>query len=186
MRDEVREARDAWIALRCRLGEPEGFRLLVAELERPLLYYVAKLTGEQDAAPDVLQEIWVRVFRTVRRLREPAALRTWVYRIARGTALNRVRSEATRRRVEQSAAEMAQPETGEEPRFDDVDVAALHEALDELDPKHREVLVFHFLEELSIREIATVVGVPPGTVKSRMHHAKRALRRRLEGRNDGT
>jgi RNA polymerase sigma-70 factor (ECF subfamily) len=168
--------------MRCQLGEPDGFRALVEEMERPLLYYVAKLIGNPDAAVDVLQQLWVQVFATIGRLREPAALRTWLYRIARGIALNRIRSEATRRRIEREAAESAWQEREEEIRFDDEDLSALHAALDLLNERQREVLVLHFLEELSIAEIAEVVGVPAGTVKSRIHHAKRELRGHLERR----
>jgi RNA polymerase sigma-70 factor (ECF subfamily) len=180
MRTEAQIARDAWIAIRCKLGEPDGFRALVDTMERPLLYYITKLTGDPDGAVDVLQQVWIQVFEGFSRLREPAALRTWLYRIARGIALNRIRAETTRRRIERQAADISEMGDEEEPRFDQTDVAALHAGLDRLGEQHREVLVLHFLEELSIAEIAEVVRVPTGTVKSRIHHAKRELRRWLE------
>jgi RNA polymerase sigma-70 factor (ECF subfamily) len=183
MDTSTRKTRDTWIALRCQLGEPGAFEILVTEMERPLLYYAARLTRSDEIALDVLQEVWIRVFRNIRRLREPAALRTWLYRMVRGVALNHVRAETTRRDAEEAAAEELDAATVD-PEFDTVDAAALHDALDELDAKHREVLVHHFLEELSIDEIATVVGCPPGTVKSRIHYAKRALARRLEVKHD--
>ena len=182
MRREARIARDALLAMRCQLGEADGFRALVEEMERPLLYYVTKLLGDADGAVDVLQQLWMQVFASIGRLREPAALRTWLYRIARGIALNRIRSEENRRRIEQQAAEDARPEAEEEIRFDDEDVSALHAALDLLSEPHREALVLHFLEELSIGEIAAIVGVPAGTIKSRIYHAKRELRKHLETR----
>jgi RNA polymerase sigma-70 factor (ECF subfamily) len=186
MKRDTQLARDAWIALRCKRGDPEGFRELVEEMERPLLYYVAKLTGDADSALDVLQEVWARVFRTIGGLREPAALRTWVYRMARGLALNRVRSESTRRSREQAAVETAEVGDDGESPFDAEDIASLHAALDELDEKHREVLVLLFLEDLSIGEIAEIVAVPAGTVKSRIHYAKRAVRQHLKGKHDGS
>ena len=180
MEQDARRARDAWIAYRCQLGESEGFELLVAEMERPLFYYVLKLLGNEDAALDVLQEVWIKVFRTIRALRAPEALRTWLYRVARGTALNRVRDESAR-----VSAEEAFDEAGEEVSsglgFRPDDVLDVHAGLDRLDRRHREVLVLLFLEGLTVDEIARVVGVPPGTVKSRIHHAKRALGALLEG-----
>jgi RNA polymerase sigma-70 factor (ECF subfamily) len=180
MRRETQIARDALLAIRCQLGEPRAFRALVDEMEQPLLYYVTKLTGDADVAPDVLQQIWLVAFDRIGKLREPAALRTWLYRIARGTALNRIRSDVTRRRIEKEAAVVANADSMEQPQFDDADVGALHAALDLLDERRREVLVLHFLDDLSIEEIAEVVGVPPGTVKSRIYHAKRELRELLE------
>jgi RNA polymerase sigma-70 factor (ECF subfamily) len=180
MEDDARRARDAWIAYRCQLGEPGGFELLVAEMERPLFYYVLKLLGDEDAALDVLQEVWVKVFRGIRALRAPEALRAWLYRVARGTALNRVRDAAARAGAEEALDESHDVATSDV-GFGPDQVLELHQALDRLDRKHREVLVLLFLEGLTVDEIAGIVGVPPGTVKSRVYHAKKALRRLLEG-----
>jgi RNA polymerase sigma-70 factor (ECF subfamily) len=60
-----------WLALRCQTGDPEGFADLIAVMERPLLYYATSLTGNQDAALDVLQDVWLKVLRGIRRLKEP-------------------------------------------------------------------------------------------------------------------
>ena len=77
----------------------------------------------------------------------------------------------------EESGEVAAPHV--EPKFDAEDAAALHRALDTLDMRHREVLVLHFLEDMPVDEVATVVGCPPGTVKSRIYHAKRALKEAL-------
>jgi RNA polymerase sigma-70 factor (ECF subfamily) len=87
MEPTARRSRDEWLALRCQLGEPAAFADLVAAMERPLLYYVTKLLGGPDQAFDVLQEVWLTAFRTIRRLAESAAVRGWLYRIAHGRAL---------------------------------------------------------------------------------------------------
>jgi RNA polymerase sigma-70 factor (ECF subfamily) len=175
----ARTVRDEWLALRCQAGEPGAFEDLVREMERPLRYYVAKLLRDEDQALDVLQEVWVRAFRSLRRLAEPRSLRPWLYRMAHGLAVDRLRRNASRERLEQARAE--DPPAGEEPSFDADDAAAVHRALDTLAAPHREVLVLHFLEDLSVAEVASVVGCPEGTVKSRIHHAKRALRQALGG-----
>jgi RNA polymerase sigma-70 factor (ECF subfamily) len=110
----------------------------------------------------------------VRRLKEPRALRPWLYRIAHGVVVDRIRAEASQERAERAWAE--QSPAGEEPGFDAEDAAAIHRALDAIDARHREVLVLHFLDDLSVGEIASVIGCPAGTVKSRIHYAKRALK----------
>jgi RNA polymerase sigma-70 factor (ECF subfamily) len=69
--------------------------------------------------------------------------------------------------------------------FTEEDAAAIHQALSQIGLRHREVLVLHFLEDLSIGEIAAVVGCSEGTVKSRMHYAKRAMKEILIGGDDG-
>src|SRR5262249_6301478 len=158
--------RDEWIALRCQLGEPAAFAELVREMERPLLYYAAKMLRDEDAALDVLQNLWLLAFRKIRRLEEPAAVRTWLYRLAHSLAVDRIREHRSQQRAEQEWAE-ALPEADEQPSFDEEDAAALHRALDQLDAPQREVLVLQFLEGWSVGEIASVLGCPEGTVKSR-------------------
>ncbi|MFO0954878.1 MAG: sigma-70 family RNA polymerase sigma factor [Isosphaeraceae bacterium] len=179
----TRQIEDEHLALRCRLGEPGAFAELVGRMERPLLYFARSIVRDDEAALDVLQSVWITAFRDLRRLDEPAALRSWLYRVTRGHAVNHVRRDVARATAEHSLAEQAQADEAgagpEEPRFDAEDAALLHRALATLNVPHREVLVLHFLEDLSVDEVATVVGCPPGTVKSRIFHAKRALKEAL-------
>jgi RNA polymerase sigma-70 factor (ECF subfamily) len=81
-------ARDEWLALACQRGRPEAFGELVREMQCPLLYYVSKLLRDEDWALDVLQEIWLGVFRSIRQLEAPRRLRPWLYRIAHGLVVD--------------------------------------------------------------------------------------------------
>jgi RNA polymerase sigma-70 factor (ECF subfamily) len=185
MENAARRARDEWIALRCQLGETQAFAELVREMERPLLYYATKLLKDENKAFDVLQEVWLTVFRTIRRLHDPRSLRAWLYRIAHGRIVDHIRQEMAREKSELARAG-ASTEADEGPAFGDEDAAAIHRALDEIDAPHREVLVLHFLEELSVAEVAAVVGCPKGTVKSRIYYAKKALKDALVRGGYGT
>jgi RNA polymerase sigma-70 factor (ECF subfamily) len=179
MTASTQQTRDELLALRCQTGAAGAFAELVREMERPLLYFVAKVAGE-PAALDVLQDVWLKAFRTIDRLAEPKRLRPWLYRLARGLAIDRVRkTRADALRESEHARELEG--AGAEPTFDADDAAAIHRALDALPLPLREVLVLHFLEELPLAEVAAVVGCPEGTVKSRLHAAKRALRAVLGG-----
>jgi RNA polymerase sigma-70 factor (ECF subfamily) len=173
-----------WIALRCQAGECGAFEDLVAAMERPLLYYATSLTGSVDNGLDVLQEVWIKAFRGIGKLKDRGALRSWLYSITHGIAVDRIRRNTSRERAE--AIELEDFEEAEEPSFANEDATAIHDALSELGLKHREVLVLHFLEDLSVSEIAKVVGCSEGTVKSRMHYAKRAMKEILSGGNYGT
>jgi RNA polymerase sigma-70 factor, ECF subfamily len=168
-----------WIALRCLANEPGAFEDLIAVMERPLLYYAASLTCNTDSALDVLQEVWLKAFRGIRKLKDPGSLRSWLYSITHGIAVDRIRKNYAREQAEQVQLEDFQE--ADEPSFAEEDAAAIHQALGELGLKHREVLVLHFLEDLSIAEIAEVAGCSEGTVKSRMHYAKRAMKEILSG-----
>jgi RNA polymerase sigma-70 factor (ECF subfamily) len=107
-----------------------------------------------------------------------------MYTVTHGIAVDRIRRNNAREQAEE--AHLEDFEEAEEPSFADEDAAALHQALNEIGLKHREVLVLHFLEDLSIAEIASIVGCSEGTVKSRMHYAKRAMQEILIGGSHGS
>jgi len=172
--DRTWRTRDAWIALCCQSGEPSAFEDLVAVMERPLLYYAGKLAGNVEAGLDILQDVWVKAFRDIRRLKDPASLRPWLYRITHGIAVDSLRRNACREQAEEVHIEALQGSP--EPSFTEEDSAAIHRALNEIGLKHREVLVLHFLEDFSLAEIAAIVGCSEGTVKSRIHYAKLAMK----------
>jgi RNA polymerase sigma-70 factor (ECF subfamily) len=181
--DSENRIRYEWIALRCQSGEPGAFEDLIAVMERPLLYYATSLTGNQDSGLDVLQDVWIRAFRSIRKLKDPGSLRSWLYTITHGIAVDRIRRNSSRELAEK--VQLEDFEEAEEPSFADEDAAAIHQALSQIGLRHREVLVLHFLEDLSIAEIAKVVGCSEGTVKSRIHYAKRAVKEILSGGNYG-
>jgi RNA polymerase sigma-70 factor (ECF subfamily) len=173
-----------WLALRCQSGETGAFEELIAVMERPLLYYAASLTGNTDSALDVLQEVWIKAFRGIRKLKNPGSLRSWLYTITHGIAVDRIRKNYSREQAEKVQYEDFQE--AEEPSFAEEDTAAVHAALNQIGLHHREVLILHFLEDLSLAEIAEVVGCSEGTVKSRIHYAKRQMKQILEGVKNGT
>jgi RNA polymerase sigma-70 factor (ECF subfamily) len=173
-----------WLALRCQTGEQQAFSDLIAVMERPLLYYATSLTGNPDAALDVLQDVWLKVVRNIRKLKDPGSLKPWLYAITHGVAIDRIRRNYKRDRAEQT--QLDDSLDIEEPSFEEEDATAIHDALSHLGVKHREVLVLHFLQDLSIQEIANVVGCSVGTVKSRIHYAKRQMKQILEGVKYGT
>jgi RNA polymerase sigma-70 factor (ECF subfamily) len=168
------------LALRCRRGERDAWRELIAAWEPRLFYYVRRLVPQESDAWDVLQQTWLGAYESIRSLSDTRLLATWLYRIARNKAITHRRSRGAR------AAELAEiigdPAAEEEPdtleEFENAQ--AVHRALDELSLPHREALTLHFLQDLSLEQIADVLDVPIGTVKSRLHHAKRALKKILE------
>jgi RNA polymerase sigma-70 factor (ECF subfamily) len=175
---------DEWIALRCQAGEQTAFEDLVAMMEGPLLYYATKLTGNGETALDVLQDVWIKTFRGIGRLKDPASLRPWLYRITHGLVVDRIRKDISAERAEE--AHVAGFNESDDLSFTEDDAAVIHEALNELGRKHREVLVLYFLEDFSVAEIAIIVGCSEGTVKSRIHYAKRAMKEILWGGGYGT
>jgi RNA polymerase sigma-70 factor (ECF subfamily) len=151
---------------------------LVGLFERPLLYYIRRLVRSEDDAWDALQEAFVSVLKSLRTIRDGRALPAFVYRTARNAAL----AQHRRRRDEPLMEEVAEAvEEAGDVQLAATEAEAVHRALERLPLAQRETLTLFFLEDLSIAQIAEVTGVPEGTVKSRLFHAKRVLRRHLEG-----
>ena len=172
---------DALLAVRCQLGERAAFDDLIARWHEPLWRYLARLAGSDDAAKDLSQDTWLRVFRGIAGLREPARLRPWLFGIARRVAMDRLRAQyAQAPQVELDpdsiAAEL--PDMNLEEEF-----ATLETGLASLPIIERETLTLFYLRELSLEEIAGLVGVPVGTVKSRLFRARQMLRRAIDGVN---
>jgi RNA polymerase sigma-70 factor (ECF subfamily) len=166
------------LVLRFQAGDEAAFAELVERYQPRLRYYLRKMLRDGHGAEDALQDVWLAVFRAVPRLADPGAFRAWLYRIAR----DRASCELRKRRP--SCHPLGEVDrTGkivEETHFTAEDVERVHAALDGLDAGHREVLVLRYVEGMSYEEIARVVGCQVGTVRSRLHYAKRALRGVLE------
>jgi RNA polymerase sigma factor (sigma-70 family) len=169
---------DALLAVRCQLGERAAFDDLIARWHEPLWRYLRRLSNNDDAARDLAQDTWLRVFRGVASLREPAKLRSWLFGIARNVAMDRLRSQY-------SECSRADVQLDELAAADEVNLeeefATLESGLASLPIVERETLTLFYMRELSLEEIASLVGVPVGTVKSRLFRARQMLRRALQG-----
>jgi RNA polymerase sigma-70 factor (ECF subfamily) len=168
------------LVVRCQAGDEGAFAELVERYQPRLRYYLHKMLAGSPASEDAAQDVWYDVVRAIPRLSNPGAFRAWLYRIARDRAWRFLRRRPPPH-TPIDEVEVAANGTADE--FDADDVARIHGALDELAPEHREVVVLRYIEDMSYEEIAGVAGCPLGTVRSRLHHAKRALRRALEGIN---
>ena len=178
-RSSVRgELRLHLLVLRCQAGDERAFGQLLDWFAERTLAYLEGLVGPD--AEDVQQEVWLSVYRSIKALHNPRAFRTWLFRTTRHHAIDFLR----RRKRQQRLLELAAVEAGgsdepEEEPDSTMDQAVLDAALSELSPAHREVLLLRFRDELSYAEIAMVVGCPIGTVRTRLHHAKRKLHQLL-------
>ncbi|SIN81142.1 RNA polymerase sigma-70 factor, ECF subfamily [Singulisphaera sp. GP187] len=167
-----------FLVLRCQRGEPAAFEELVRDWERKLFFYVRRLVANEEDVWQILQEVWLQVLRGIRSLRDPRRLPVWLYAVTRNTVMSHHREEYARDRILDAAERV---ESTQEPECDSVDDAELvYHGLAQLPRVDREVLTLFFLRDLSIDEVAEVLGIPPGTVKSRLFKAKKSLREILE------
>ena len=177
MLDKAQRLYEQVLVLRCQAGDDYAFAELVERYRQRLDYYVCRLLDDHDQAGDVMQNVWLTVYRKISTLRQPRALSVWLYRIAHNAAMAEMRNV---HRWDELTEEPRSSDTDrDEPDFSPDDAERIHAALGRLCPRYREVLVLRFLEDLSYEDIAEVAGCPLGTVRSRLHYAKRELRREM-------
>lgn len=165
------------LAIRCQLGEREALDALVLRWHPALQRYIRGLLPSDDQASDVLQDVWIGILRGLARLREPSALVPWMFGIARRTVMTRLRVRYATAEVPLGDLEVPAATDPPDVEWDKtVEWAAVEHALLRMPVMERDVLVLFHLQELSLRELAQVLSVPEGTVKSRLHRARRQLR----------
>jgi len=167
-----------------RTGDPAAWDVIFRRYQKPLYVYVHELVHDDQTSLDIVQETFIAATRNVAGLRDDTKLGSWLFGIAHQKCLQRWRKHS--RELE------ALEELGGVPDQFDPDPGELllrreQEAefmriLDQLPLPHRAVLLLHYIEDFSLEEIGVITGTPVGTVKSRLHYAKRSLRKLLEAR----
>jgi RNA polymerase sigma-70 factor (ECF subfamily) len=161
------------LVVRCQLGEREAFAELVHAWHGRIERYVSRMLAGPD--DDVVQEVWLAVFRGLPRLRRPERFAPWLFAIARRQVVNRLRTDYARPETQLT---VDVPDGGDE-AAEVADRDTIAGALAALPPAEREVLLLFHLEDLPLEACAQICAVPVGTVKSRLHRARRLLREEL-------
>lgn len=174
--DRIQE--ELWL-LKAQQGDHEAFQSLVSAYDRRLFYFLMRFTDRPEEALDVLQEVWITVFRRLRKLRSPAAFRVWLYQIAHDKVVSLIRQNVREETIRESFSEQQQlGSVDTDFVFDNAE--QVHRILASLSAEHREVLVLRFLDDLSLEEIAEALRCSLGTVKSRLHYAKQAMKSKIK------
>jgi RNA polymerase sigma-70 factor (ECF subfamily) len=168
-----RTGRDALLVVRAQLGDRGALAELVGHWHEPVWRYARRMLNGARSADDVSQDAWARVLRSLPRLREPERFAPWLFTIVRRSVVDHWAADQP---VAPPADEHGAVPDGADVVLDRVQVV---EGLGSLPAPEREVLVLFHLADLSLQECAQVLGVPAGTVKSRLHRARGLLRDRF-------
>lgn len=167
-----------------RAGEPAAWDALFRRYQLPLYAYVFELVRDEQAALDLVQETFIAAARHIGGLRDDDKFGSWLFGIAHQKCLQR-----WRKRAEVLADEF--PETADESAESADDLLIRREQeeafmnlLKQLPPPQRSALLLRFMEDFTIEEIARITETQPGTVKSRLHYAKKSLRKLLEAKDE--
>jgi len=173
------------LILLAQAGDRQALAQLLQSIQEALYGYLVRLVNDDHMAQDVLQEVFVLIWRKLRWLRDPELFRPWVFRIASREAFRRLRKERFwSRRVGGPAIERIAQEEPPEPVPPEW-LEQLPKHLAAVSPASRAVLMLHYLQGLTLEEVAGVLTLSPGTVKSRLAYGLAALRQRL-GKKGGT
>jgi len=187
MADEV----DKEFIRRLKRRDENAFNIFVRDHQLQVFRIIYRMLGNQAEAEEIAQEVFITVFKAIENFREESRLSTWLYRIAVNHAKNRIKYLARRAHgnkrtfdefADRDAVESATMQTSSPlPRPDEMAQAReaesiLQNALYQLDSEFRELVVLRDIENMSYRDIGEITGLAEGTVKSRLHRARLALR----------
>jgi RNA polymerase sigma-70 factor (ECF subfamily) len=169
-----------------RTGDPAAWDLLFQRYQLPLYVYAYELVRDEQAALDIVQETFINAARHLGSLRDDDKFGGWLFGIAHQKCIQRWRKQSREQAALEELSE-APAELAEDPRDGLIrreQEAAFMNLLEQLPLPQRSALLLHFVEEFSVEDIAGITGVSPGTVKSRLHYAKKALKKLWEARNE--
>jgi RNA polymerase sigma-70 factor (ECF subfamily) len=177
---------DAELVTRALRGRDDGFEELVRRYQRPIVSYVYRMTGDYDAALDLTQEVFIKVYNSLARYRPEYKFSTWIYRIAHNAAVDHLRRRPSRPQALDLPARNGgeiyeRPVASDAPSPEQLSERAelraeIEDVIQQLPAGYRELIVLRHAHDLSYDEIAEVTGLPLGTVKNRIFRAREAMR----------
>jgi len=180
----VHEERSDWECVqKVQRGDADAFETLVRRHEKKIFNLLYRWLGDYDEAAEVAQEVFLSAFRAIKRFRGDSSFATWLYRIGVNHAKNRRKSLQVARQRQQ-ATEVSDPPG--DPTSDPAEGVEQRErqdlvqrGLNEIDADDAVLILLHDLQEVRYEEISETLDIPLGTVKSRLHRARQALRAKL-------
>ncbi len=175
---------DELLVLRCQDGEQMAFEILVQRWQISLIKFANVVCRDNDIATEAVQESWVSIIRGISKLRDPASFRYWALRIVHRKCIDLIRTNV-RGQTRESATDpdtLSAVTAGDLDSLEDQQEITL--ILNSLSEAHRTVLALHYLHDMELTEIADLLDIPNGTVKSRLHHARDAFKKSLKHKEE--
>lgn len=164
----VEQLVDEILVMDCQRGSVKAMEMLVCRWQKRFWKYAYNMTDDTEAAWDITQESWLGIIKGLRKLQDPASFKAWAYRITTNKSIDWIKKNRTIKRI-------GLDETQNNQHKDEKD-AGIKELLEKLDIKKKAVLNLFYFEQLSVLEIGITLKIPKGTVKSRLHSARKELK----------
>jgi RNA polymerase sigma factor (sigma-70 family) len=161
-------------------GDQQAFNELYRRYNQRLYYYFFRMLGNsRELADDFLQELFLKIIENPTRFNPAFSFKTWVFSVAYNLCKNEYRRQEIRKEASPIADQLLDPVLPQEISQQDV-VNLIFNKLDELGPEHRSVFIMHYREGFQIKEIASILEMAPGTVKSRLFYTRKYLAGKLQ------
>ena len=164
----VEQLVDEILVMDCQSGRVKALEILVSRWQKRLWRYAYRLVGDAEAAWDISQESWLGIIKGLRKLQDPANFKAWAYRITTNKSMDWIRKSKTAKRLSIEEIQDCKCEEKED--------TGVKELLEKLDVRKKAVLSLYYFEQLSVPEISIALNIPSGTVKSRLHIARKELK----------
>ncbi|MBN1124258.1 MAG: RNA polymerase sigma factor [Sedimentisphaerales bacterium] len=170
---------DEVLVLRCQQGDREALDELVGRWQKRLWLYAYRVTGSESAAWDIVQEAWFSIVKGLSRLKDSAVFPNWAFKITNNKCSDWLRKQQKRSRLNGQLAEHVQSQP-DQTNNDDEEEEFLRAAVTRLSTDRRALLDLRYREGFDLSRIAEILGIPEGTVKSRLHRTVNELRTIME------
>ena len=179
------------IVQRVQTGEVSAFNQLVQKYRQSLFSIIYNMTGNREDATDIAQDVFIKAFQSIKQFRGQSSFYTWLYRIAVNSSITFIKRAKKQRFINYETIDetlvsseileyfTAKTKTEKGALLKELQ-EKLNEALQKLSPKHRIVVILHEVEGMNHKEIADITKTSEGTVRSRLHYAKKMLQAFLQ------
>ena len=164
------------MVLAAQTGNQQAFNLICRHYYKSLLCYAFKVCNDKEIARDAVQDAWLKLSRNIQKLEDPRAFRSWLYRLVRWCAIDLMRESNRYKSNEETLNNEQYFDAGEE---NNDESESINLAINRLPSIEKQMIHLFYLEELKISEIALVLDIPTGTVKSRLKRARELLRQKF-------
>lgn len=158
------------LVIRCQQGQTEAFELIVKIWQKPLLGFALRYLDQNTDALDAVQETWVAAIKSMNKLQNPSLFVSWLFRILTNKCIDRIRNKQTQQKL------LKNIDVKSEPSKDSDESELLAQAIEKLPDEQKTIIILRFSQGLQAGQIAAMLNIAEGTVKSRQHRALARLR----------
>lgn len=173
---------DEWLVINCQHGDKKALELLVKRWDPKIVRRVYLTTLDRTASKDIAQDTWITIIRKIKSLKDPGAFEWWSLRIATGKAIDWIRANQVNRKRDETRKMVQQEFAESNPGPSEEILSSLRQAIQSLPEQQRLVVQMFYHENLNVLSIGKILGIPPGTVKSRLFQAREKLKKILKNK----